>query len=316
LVRLDFTNGARVGIEGPAKLEITDAMNLVLHRGIVTADIPPSAHGFTIHTAAGAVVDLGTAFGVSVSEHGQTDVCVFEGEVEVTSASATAAKRIGEGTAVRWVPGESRLQDVSYDTAAFEKAWPITSGVLQTTGVMKFVSPGPGFVPGKYEDNEHIMVFPERRNVHLESSIAIDLAEPGEYRRLKRNEKLYLEAGHRVRTYLLQLNPVGRIAKHDPNKTVVIGQITFGAPILGLIGTDENLSATDALLGHPEGSYRKNRRGVEAPRRDRPEKEGRDTVILAADRRTLILNLAAGSALDQIRVIVRDSGPDHSPTIL
>ncbi|HIG28016.1 MAG TPA: hypothetical protein EYQ50_09545 [Verrucomicrobiales bacterium] len=193
---------------------------------------------------------------------------------------------------------------LSYDTAAFEKAWPITSGVLQTTGVMKFVSPGPGFVPGKYEDNEHILVFPESRNVHLKSPVAIDLAEPGEYRLIKRTEKLYLEAGHRVRTYLLQLNPVGRPDKHDPNKIVVIGQITFGAPILGLIGTDDNLTATDALLGHFNGSYRKSRRGVETPRRETGTKGGRDTVILAADQRTLILHLAAGSAQDQIRVLV------------
>ena len=40
--------------------------------------------------------------------------------------------------------------------------------------------------------------------------------------------------------------------------------------------------------------------------------DDRDTVILAADKRTLILNLGAGSALDQIRVIVDDPNPTWS----
>lgn len=305
LLRLDFVNGAKVGVEGPAKLEIQDGMNLILHSGVVTADIPDTAHGFTIHTEAAEVIDLGTAFGVSVSKNGLTDVCVFEGEVEIKGGLAHSTKRVLEGAAVRMNPGQNLLEDIGYDTTVYEKSWPITSGVLQTTGVMKFVSPGPNFVPGKYEDSERILVFPEQRDVLLEESINIDLSEPGEYFKLRRgDERLVLRAGHRVRSYLLQLNPVGQIPRGDPDKTVAIGQITFDSPILGIIGTDEKFTATDELLGHSNGNYGNAQRGVEARRKKIGSKEGRDTVILAVDRRTLTLNLAAGSALDQIRVLV------------
>ena len=106
-----------------------------------------------------------------------------------------------------------------------------------------------------------------------------------------------------VRSYLLQLNPIGR------GRAMAMGQITFDKPILGLIARTKKLAESDAVLGHPEGVYKPTRRGIEPPRKIPPEKPDRDSVILAADKRTLILNMGAGSALDQIRVIVDDPEP-------
>ncbi|MCP4785519.1 MAG: hypothetical protein GY903_15225 [Fuerstiella sp.] len=307
IVRLDFSNGAEVAVEGPASLEIVDALHVVLQRGIVTARIPESAHGFVVDTVSARVVDLGTAFGVSVSDQGMTDICVFEGEVEVnqrTNESLDAEPhRVFEGQAVRADSSLPTIESVDFDTGRFERAWPINSGVLQTTGLMKFVSPGPGFAPGQFEDSEHIVVIPECRDVTLESPVRIDFAEPGEYRRVGDRTTNVLAAGNRVRSYLLQLNSVGR------DRTVVMGQITFDRPIQGLIASTRKLVESDAVLGHPGGVYEQNRRGIEPPRTVPPGKPDRDTVILAADKRTLVLNLGAGSALDQIRVIVDDTEP-------
>ena len=72
LLRLDFSNGARVTVEGPAELEVFDQDRVLLHEGLVTATIPESAVGFVVDTVAAHVVDLGTSFGVSVSENGLT----------------------------------------------------------------------------------------------------------------------------------------------------------------------------------------------------------------------------------------------------
>lgn len=307
IARLDFSNGAQVAIEGPASLEIVDAFHVVLRRGIVTARIPESAHGFVVDTTSARVVDLGTAFGVSVNEEGITDVCVFEGEVEVNQRDSESVNpvphRVFEGQAIRAASSLPTIESVDYDTRRFERAWPVNSGVLQTTGVMKFVSPGPGFAPGHFQDSEHIVVIPERRDVVLESSLRIDVAEPGEYRRLPGQPSVSLEAGSRVRSYLLQWNPVGR------KRTVAMGQITFDLPILGLIASSGKLAESDSILGHPDGVYEESRRGIEPPRNELNEKPNRDTVILAADKRTLILILGAGTALDQIRVIIDDSHP-------
>lgn len=115
LLRLDFSNGARVTVEGPAQLEVKNEMRVVLHRGVVTATIPESAIGFVVDTAAAHVVDLGTSFGVSVSDEGLTDVCVFDGEVKVSSTdsgSATAASRlVKEGEAIRVAEDSASIED-------------------------------------------------------------------------------------------------------------------------------------------------------------------------------------------------------------
>lgn len=299
IIRLDFDHGASMTVEGPARFELQDAMNVFFEEGVATFQVPESAKGFTVDTADAEVVDLGTAFGVSRLPGGKTDVCVFEGEVEVDG------KLIREGEAVTARRG-SEVQQRDYETAQFEKTWPVSSGVLQTTGRMKFVSPGPGFAPGMFEDNQNITVFLERRSVQIETPLEVDLVDPGEYRKLRRNEGPSIPAGKTVRSYLFQLDPVGQLEKFVANKPRVEGQITFDQPIVGLIANGRKLLASDPMTGHPEGDYGNLPRGLEPPKpdRDQVESEGRDVLIFAADRRTLILKFAAGSAVDQIRVLV------------
>ena len=312
IVRLDFTNGAMVTLQGPARFEIIDGARTRLDSGILTTSIPESAVGFEVLTPAMEVVDLGTAFGVSVGTDGETDVFVFEGEVEVNlSESEDAPQLVREGNAVRSRPEADSIDSVNYATERFEDAWPVTSGVLQATGLMKFVSPGPDFVPGRYEDSEHILVFPERSHIVLESDIDVNVTEPGQYARVRRQDKRPIAAGQAVRSYLLQLNPIGEFTREESEGARVIGQITIDRPILGLIGRTTLLTRTDALLGHPLGNYGKARRGIEPPRPEDLSDSGRDFVTLSPDRHTLSLDLSASSAVDQIRVIVSESAVPH-----
>tara|TARA_R110000850_G_scaffold30703_1_gene84818 strand:+ start:2446 stop:3828 length:1383 start_codon:yes stop_codon:yes gene_type:complete len=306
LIRLDFDHGATMTVEGPAEFEVRDEMLVLFECGVATFEVPELAKGFTVLTPDADVVDLGTAFGLSRSDGGETDVCVFEGEVEVRG------QLVREGEAVM-ARGQDELVETVFETGPFEKAWPISSGVLQTTGLMKFVSPGPGFVPGEFEDSERIMVFPERSGVEIESTVLVDLADPGEFRRLRRSEGIPLAKGIRVRSYLLQLDPVGQTEQRSPDKSRVRGQITFDSPIVGLIANSEKLLDSDAIFGHPLGNYGASPRGLEPPKGEPLEVAGRDIVILAADQRTLILNFAAGSAVDQLRVLVEE--PDESPPL-
>ncbi|MBT5169894.1 MAG: hypothetical protein HOL92_15655, partial [Opitutales bacterium] len=129
----------------------------------------------------------------------------------------------------------------------------------------------------------------------------------GEYRRWHRTENRTLAPGKRVRSYLLQLNPVGTEQRFQNKQTSVLGQITFDHPILGLIASSRKLESTDAALGHPDASYGNKRRGIEPPRREDGPRDDRDILILGADRRTLILNLGVDTAVDQIRVIVEET---------
>jgi ferric-dicitrate binding protein FerR (iron transport regulator) len=306
VARLDFSSGARLSVEGPAQVEVIDEMEVILHRGVVTATIPESAIGFVVDTPAAHVVDLGTSFGVSVSEEGLTDVCVFDGEVEVSSREGAdpdeVAHLLREGEAVRASGGSSSIETVAYHSTRFEKAWPVNSGVLQTTGSIRFVSPGPDFHPGNYVDNEHIVVFPERRGFVPNEPTRVDMVDPGQYA-MRRDEELpTLLPEQRLTSYLLQLNayPEGE----NPNRRrSVSGQITFAKPIVGVVMANRLLKRSEEVFGIPGVEYPMARM-IEARPKGDPRK-GFDTVILAADRRTLIIELQENPGnLDQFRVLV------------
>lgn len=84
LATIAFDSGAEVVLEAPAKLTLVDAMNCVLARGTVVAEIGPSAEGFTVQTPSARVIDHGTRFAVNVDPgSGATQTQVFDGLVEV-----------------------------------------------------------------------------------------------------------------------------------------------------------------------------------------------------------------------------------------
>lgn len=310
LARLDFRNGATVTLQGPADFEILSADRANLRSGILTASIPETAVGFQVVTPNMDVVDLGTAFGVAVGIDGETDVCVFEGEVKVSrpgNQTPNSTRLLSEGNALRWNPEKNAFTSVDFNSYRYEKAWPVTSGVLQATGSIKFVAPGPSFAPGLYEDDEHVLVFQERTDVLIQEDLSVDFGESGQYQHIPRNKSYQIPAGIRVRSYLLQLDPVGRLAKEIENKPRAMGQVIFDRSVLGLITRSSKLNMTDKLLGHPRADYVKTRRGIEPPRpKDKGDVE-RDVVILSEDRRTLSVDLSAGTAIDQIRVIVEET---------
>ena len=304
LVRLDFVNGASLAVEGPAEIEVVDEMRVILLQGVVTARIPESAIDFVVDTDTAHVVDLGTAFGVAVGNDGTTDVVVFEGEVSVSRNGLTSSQPtlVREGQAVRASEQSPTIDSTDYAVSPFENAWPVNSGVLQTTGSIRFVSPGPNFDPGNYEDNEHIVVFPERSGFIAEEAIRVDMVDPGEYAKSGYREKPQLPSGRRLTSYLLQLDayPEGK----NPNRRrSVRGQITFANPIAGVITMNRLLKESEAIVGLPGVSY-PIPRTIE-PRPEGDPRPGFDSLILAADRRTLLVELQENPGhLDQVRVLV------------
>ena len=100
-----FESGAVVTLEAPTKLEILSAMGCRLLEGSITADVPRSAHGFTVHTADLRIVDLGTRFGVTASSTGNSHVFVFAGEVELADRSGPLVRRLTEGKSYHFNSG-------------------------------------------------------------------------------------------------------------------------------------------------------------------------------------------------------------------
>jgi ferric-dicitrate binding protein FerR (iron transport regulator) len=111
-VAVQFSSGATLLLEGAAELEINTGNSATLHRGSAVAEVPESAHGFTVSSPQGKVVDLGTNFAVRTSTGGM-EVHVLQGEVEahpsgkpMVKLKKDAAVRI-DGSGVAHIPVEA-----------------------------------------------------------------------------------------------------------------------------------------------------------------------------------------------------------------
>jgi hypothetical protein len=102
VAQIEFYNGARVLLEGPVEFQVVSAKEAFCRSGKLSAEAPPSAHGFCIRTPQLNVVDLGTAFGVDVSSSGSA-VQVFKGEVELHD-QLVSNHYLKEGEAVSVAP--------------------------------------------------------------------------------------------------------------------------------------------------------------------------------------------------------------------
>ena len=98
LATVKFNSGAEVVIEAPAELELINDMLCLVKHGTVMADVPDSAHGFTIDTPKAKAIDHGTKFVVSYnSENEKSLVEVIEGEVEVKAKNQSKSEHFFEG---------------------------------------------------------------------------------------------------------------------------------------------------------------------------------------------------------------------------
>ena len=305
VIRLDFDHGAVLTLQGPGRLEIKSSMRAVLHSGILTAQIPPAAIGFRVDTPVAEVVDLGTAFGILVGENGRTDVCVFEGEVEVGAPTQTT-QLLEEGEALHAEHGT--FSETAYDATPFQASWPVATGVVGMSGAFEFVRPGPPWNLAAYESDDAITVFPEHKHIRLERYLRVELAEPDNVLEGAKSNRRRLPAGTVLRSYLLQFNPASR--SDEPAR--LNGSITFDQPVLGVLAGRSNLPGTDELFGELNSRYGSGKRGLEGPNQD-PTGGQADRVSLSGDRRTLNLELLSRSEPDQIRVLVAIAESSREP---
>jgi len=114
---IEFDSGAKLALEGPARLELISAKLARLHYGNATVRCEQGAYSFSLQTPTSTVIDLGTEFGVAVDPGGQSEVHVLDGEVEVADATSTEQQStsflsVGE-TMILGKNGESQMVDRS-----------------------------------------------------------------------------------------------------------------------------------------------------------------------------------------------------------
>ena len=102
MATIRFDSGATVTLEAPTRLQVDSAMRCRLLEGSVVADVPDSAHGFTIDTDRLEVIDLGTKFGVTSTPMGNSHVFVFDGEVKVLEEDQKEARHVLGGKSLHF----------------------------------------------------------------------------------------------------------------------------------------------------------------------------------------------------------------------
>jgi hypothetical protein len=124
LAELRFRCGARVVLEGPARLELLSDKSARLRSGKLTARVPPEAVGFEVLSAQGTVIDLGTEFGMAVADGGATEVVVFEGKVEAHPAGkpADGGVSVTRNQAARIAAGQVTVRPADPDAGRFVRA--------------------------------------------------------------------------------------------------------------------------------------------------------------------------------------------------
>ncbi|MBA4188105.1 MAG: iron dicitrate transport regulator FecR [Planctomycetaceae bacterium] len=104
VARFVFDNGAELRLEGPADLELQNGNRCTLHSGRLVARCPETARGFFVDTPSASLKDLGTEFGVSVTDGKTSDVQVFEGRVDVTHGKTGQVEQLLTGRGMRFTP--------------------------------------------------------------------------------------------------------------------------------------------------------------------------------------------------------------------
>lgn len=135
VVRLLFSSGALVTLQGPAEFALERSGRASLQKGRLTAHVPPRARGFVVDSGNLRATDLGTEFGMS-AEPGRREVHVFDGRVDVQVAKSTnGVMQLTEGQALSVGPDRA-LDRMPARAADFELSRPdallVTPAYVQT----------------------------------------------------------------------------------------------------------------------------------------------------------------------------------------
>ena len=133
---LSNNKGVKLIVEGPAEFELISHKKVKLQKGTLVATVDDDKLGFEVDTPKTNVLDLGTEFGVSVQENGDTEVHVLEGKVEtrtgksktlitksqatLITAKETVTKEADAGRFMRILP-EKTNDNMSYIQWSFDE---------------------------------------------------------------------------------------------------------------------------------------------------------------------------------------------------
>jgi hypothetical protein len=126
LAEFDLQGRGRLVLEGPADLEFAGETRAILRSGRLVLNATVRGHGYRIETPSGALVDLGTRFGVEVTADGATEAHVIEGSIAAIPDPGMAEVILHQRDAARLTAG--RIERVAADPGAFYTSLPPHDG--------------------------------------------------------------------------------------------------------------------------------------------------------------------------------------------
>ncbi len=146
------------------------------------------------------------------------------------------------------------------------------------------------------------MIFEKQPDLVLPSLISVNVVTPGTHTSSPGVSSI--AAGTRVAVYFVHMDIIDVADGGSGTPINLSGSVTFDSAILGIIGTQGELDASDPTLGVATTSYPT---GVNA----RGYWENSDSLTLSADRRTLTFNnmRVANNFSDQLRLILASEPP-------
>lgn len=125
-VRMRIQEVGYLVAEGPAEFELVSPMRLRIDRGRLKVRVTEEpGHGFVVETPHGEVTDLGTEFGVDVSDINSTELVVFEGAVDLRMPGVAnvppSVQRLTGGDGVRFSRDGRINRIISINTGYGEK---------------------------------------------------------------------------------------------------------------------------------------------------------------------------------------------------
>ncbi|MEM9347647.1 MAG: FecR domain-containing protein [Planctomycetota bacterium] len=310
--------GAVVILEAPATVELMDDRNaLRLHAGkLVGICETESSKGFVVWSAVARITDIGTRFGVSVDRDDTVDVEVFDGEVIVDPLdhpAVTPPLRLQDAMAGR-VTATGLMEKRDAGQIVFNQSLPDSQPHgMGLSGDVRLIDTAPStLLPGALEADEHAWLIQELQHVVLPQELTVLLTKPGEIRPIDAladtgNTHGVINSGISVNSYLLHFDATST-EKGVENIQRVIGEIDFGARVLGVILYVDGTHSSDALLGllgtaYPDGQVDRGFEGTIGA-------NDVDTIQLLDDQQTIRFRLNATVGIDQVRILVEaDANP-------
>jgi hypothetical protein len=155
VVKIESLLGPEIIIEGPSLFEFPDKNKVILHSGRIYVDVPKNAIGYSVLSPSFTVIDLGTAFGVSVDADGSGDVLMFSGKASLVAGRQGQTKgshMLTEGSAKRVFAIGHQVEDIPFVSTTFVRQMDSKQNLLwrgQPLNLADIVGGGNGFGTGQ-----------------------------------------------------------------------------------------------------------------------------------------------------------------------